>query len=384
MTEDERPEGNFEPEWFDADHLEIRLRLHWTAGPLKGERTLCGVTYEALADGPHLSEIKDPKAVFNEHRKMFTDAIDRKIKANDFEPDGSVLVRSRDVSGGGGGFSDAFSNDFEKGKPDTTKQTELQGEPFSDGTYFSDRTGFDEDGGDLGRAGALSDTIYDTEDKLQFSARAKTFAKLIADESLRLPLAIGLFGNWGSGKSFFMSLVKNTIDDITKTARMPDAEPSTYLPRIAQIEFNAWHYMDTNLWASMAARIYEGLMEELAGSKKSITADVRAFLRADIRSSKLQIKGAEADRKIAIEQQAEAMDALERLNLEKDDAENKLGKKLIEILKKDESRKAAIKKLEGIAKELGFSKTIQSAQDVENLITEFEHLAAIIHDGHRI
>jgi len=264
MTEDERPEGNFEPEWFDADHLEIRLRLHWTAGPLKGERTLCRVTYEALEDGPHLSEIKDPKAVFNEHRKMFTDAIDRKIKANDFESDGSVLVRSRDVSGGGGGFSDAFSNDFEKGKPDTTKQTELQGEPFSDGTYFSDRTGFDEDGGDLGRAGALSDTIYDTEDKLQFSARAKTFAKLIADESLRLPLAIGLFGNWGSGKSFFMNLVKSTIDDITKTTRMPDAEPSTYLPRIAQFEFNAWHYIDTNLWASMAARIYEGLMEELA------------------------------------------------------------------------------------------------------------------------
>jgi len=97
MAEDEKPEGNFEPEWFDSKHLEIRMRLHWTAVPLKGERTLCRVTYVALADGPRLKEIKDPKAVFNEHRQMFTDAIDRKIKASDLEPDGSVLVRSRDV-----------------------------------------------------------------------------------------------------------------------------------------------------------------------------------------------------------------------------------------------------------------------------------------------
>ena len=97
MADDEKPEGNFEPEWFDDSHLEIRMWLFWTAGPLKGERTLCRITYKALADGPRLHEIKDPKAVFNEHREMFTDAIDRKIKASDLEPDGSVLVRSRDV-----------------------------------------------------------------------------------------------------------------------------------------------------------------------------------------------------------------------------------------------------------------------------------------------
>jgi hypothetical protein len=229
---------------------------------------------------------------------------------------------------------------------------------------------------DFGRAGALSDTIYDSEDKLQFSARANTFAKLIADKSLRLPLAIGLFGNWGSGKSFFMNLVKNTVNDITKTARMPNAGPSTYQPRIAQIEFNAWHYMDTNLWASMAARIFEGLMEELAGPKTSIAADVRARLHTDIQSSKRQIEAAEAERKIAIEQQAEAQETLKRAILKKAETKNKLGKRLVEILTKDESRKVAIKKLEEIAGKLGFKKTIQSQQDVDDLITKFEGLAS--------
>ena len=60
----------------------------------------------------------------------------------------------------------------------------------------------------LGRAGTLSDTIHDTEDKLQFSARAEIFGKLIADKSLRLPLAIGRVGDWGTGKSFFMNFLK--------------------------------------------------------------------------------------------------------------------------------------------------------------------------------
>ena len=198
----------------------------------------------------------------------------------------------------------------------------------------------------------------------------------MADKSLQLPLAIGLFGDWGTGKSFFMNLVKKAISEITKTARMADDTSSTYLPRIAQIEFNAWHYTDTNLWASMAARIYEGLMEELAGPRKSVNADARARLRTDIRSSKIQIEAAETERKNAIEQQAKALETLDRVTLEKAEAKNKLGKKLIEIFKNDERRRVMIKKLEDIAEKLGFSKSIQSEQDVNDLIVEFEGLAS--------
>lgn len=228
---------------------------------------------------------------------------------------------------------------------------------------------------DLGRAGALSDTIYDSEDKLQFSARANTFAKLIADESLRLPLAIGLFGNWGSGKSFFMNLVKDAIDGITEKSRAPGVEPSTYLPRIAQIEFNAWHYMDTNLWASMAARIFEGLMEELAGPKNNMAADVRARLRTDIQSSKRQIEAVVAEREIAKEQQTKALKKLARMKLEKTKAEEKLGGALLKKLKSETGRSAAIKELEDIARKLGFSGTIQSVRDINTLVTEFENLS---------
>jgi Glycosyl hydrolase family 66/KAP family P-loop domain len=48
------------------------------------------------------------------------------------------------------------------------------------------------------------------DDYLQVQAYACRLADLIALEETRLPLAIGLFGNWGSGKSHFMSLMDHT------------------------------------------------------------------------------------------------------------------------------------------------------------------------------
>jgi hypothetical protein len=34
---------------------------------------------------------------------------------------------------------------------------------------------------------------------------------------------------------------------------------TVFCSRVAQITFNAWHYVDANLWASIACRIFEGL-----------------------------------------------------------------------------------------------------------------------------
>ena len=86
-------------------------------------------------------------------------------------------------------------------------------------------------------------------------------AYLIAARSLKPPLAIGLFGDWGSGKSFFMEALRKRIHKITEDATkcgMPQKEISVF-KSIVQIEFNAWHYVDTNLWASLAIRIFDGL-----------------------------------------------------------------------------------------------------------------------------
>jgi hypothetical protein len=95
-------------------------------------------------------------------------------------------------------------------------------------------------------------------DLLDVRKPALRFAKLLAAVDVHPPIALGLFGNWGSGKTFFMGLMRDRIADLSK-----NGGPS-YVPRVVQIEFNAWHYHDTNLWATLAMRIFEGLAKELS------------------------------------------------------------------------------------------------------------------------
>ena len=46
---------------------------------------------------------------------------------------------------------------------------------------------------------------------------ALRFAKLLAAKDVNPPIALGLFGNWGSGKTFFMGLMRHRIADLVKT-----------------------------------------------------------------------------------------------------------------------------------------------------------------------
>ena len=78
-----------------------------------------------------------------------------------------------------------------------------------------------------------------------------------------MPLAVGLFGNWGAGKSTFMSMIEAAIDRTTQDIApdlSDDAEP-VFVENVVHIWFNAWHYADGNLWASIGTHIFE----ELAG-----------------------------------------------------------------------------------------------------------------------
>lgn len=94
-------------------------------------------------------------------------------------------------------------------------------------------------------------------DRLGTAADVEMLASVILARNTSLPLAIGLFGDWGSGKSFFMAQLEERLAELAELAR-PDEE-SPFLSELRQIRFNAWHYVDGDLWSSIASTIFDGL-----------------------------------------------------------------------------------------------------------------------------
>jgi hypothetical protein len=111
------------------------------------------------------------------------------------------------------------------------------------------------------------------KDQLGFEADYEALAGLIAYEKVDPPLAIGLFGNWGSGKSFFMQKLEDSIRVLSK-------KPS-FCKEVVHIRFNSWHYSDTNLWASLITRIFDGLNEH-----KKKEPDQLALLYSNLNATK--------------------------------------------------------------------------------------------------
>jgi hypothetical protein len=74
---------------------------------------------------------------------------------------------------------------------------------------------------------------------------------LIAYKKTKLPLSIGIFGHWGSGKTFFLNTVKRSLGDL---------KGDDYYQNVVPIDFNAWHYMETNIWASLVSVIFKELL----------------------------------------------------------------------------------------------------------------------------
>jgi hypothetical protein len=98
-------------------------------------------------------------------------------------------------------------------------------------------------------------------DFLDIEQDVLALATLVAARDTDPPLSIGLFGDWGSGKTFFMGKLRHAVAQLSKEAResgkMQREQP--FYKRIIQIEFNAWHYVEGNLWASMVDHILDNL-----------------------------------------------------------------------------------------------------------------------------
>ena len=112
-------------------------------------------------------------------------------------------------------------------------------------------------------------------DYLDIVDDVNSFARIIALKKFRPPLAIALCGQWGSGKSFFMNKMADGIDRLVS-----ENKNGLFCSGVVHIRFNAWSYMDSNLWASMVGKIFSGLNSYI--SKDAAVPKVKQELRKEI------------------------------------------------------------------------------------------------------
>jgi formylglycine-generating enzyme required for sulfatase activity len=93
----------------------------------------------------------------------------------------------------------------------------------------------------------LSDQPAD-EDQLGFAPYAKTLADILADPGTRTPLTIGVFGDWGKGKTSLMRMVQRRLEE----------EGDRAFP-VRTVWFNAWLYSrEQALWRALISRVLDG------------------------------------------------------------------------------------------------------------------------------
>ncbi len=218
------------------------------------------------------------------------------------------------------------------------------------------------------------DPSIQRRDLLDVKDEARAFARIAASGKTRLPLSIGVFGEWGSGKTFFMELMSEHVKRLSSRAK--DGKKSLFLPDIVQIRFNAWHYIESNLWASLVEYIFSELDRSLQGNQKPREQVERMFEQLST-SRLLKLEAIEN----LIVKRHERKAAEERLDGARRDYEGALLRQSAatstdfwqavlrtfkEKLKKDGPR------VEKLARELGLKDLSKSASSLNEVLKEAE------------
>lgn len=150
-------------------------------------------------------------------------------------------------------------------------------------------------------------------DHLTVDRDVEALARLLCARSVEPPLSVGLFADWGTGKSTFMQRLKWNIGELSRRAESAERRgvATAFRSGVVPIWFNAWHYMDANLWASLVTRIFDQLARHLSGDPhKAALEEARKRLYARLAASQGLLAEAERRKSLAV---AEAATAQERV-----------------------------------------------------------------------
>lgn len=119
-----------------------------------------------------------------------------------------------------------------------------------------------------------------TQDLLGYQVHADLLKKIILNDAM-LPISIGVFGNWGSGKSSLMLLLQQSLQEWEESQQDKHKESQQnehHNPIILQVYFNSWQfesYDSTKL--TMIESILDALDKDI-NERKDVFERVDDFL----------------------------------------------------------------------------------------------------------
>lgn len=154
-------------------------------------------------------------------------------------------------------------------------------------------------------------------DYLNIMPDVNAFSLVLAAKTFHPPLAVALLGKWGSGKSFFMKKLRKEIENLSAS------RTGYFCEGIVHVHFNAWSYMDANLWASITTNIFEELNYYISNDSraKKNKRKIEQKLTKDLSATKGEVAG--------LKNQKQEIDSqLQKLNDKKSKSKNELDNKI--------------------------------------------------------
>jgi hypothetical protein len=217
--------------------------------------------------------------------------------------------------------------------------------------------------------------IHPENDRLGIRAEVDQFARLLIASDVKPPLSIGLFGDWGSGKTFFMRLLQARIRELsTQQSSKKAASRTPYHANVAQIEFNAWHYADASLWASLAVRIFDGLAHALKGEQEGDVERIRRELRGRLSSNEQARQHILELQKEAQQRRTLAQGELAALQSMRTQSRQELLETVFQALRKNDSLEKPLRELSTAASGFGLPSLIGSVVELKRLAEELRTL----------
>ncbi len=255
--------------------FENAVMPEWIRGSPFGIREACAVAVDPLSDGVFaVGTRRGSIAIVNSGNAPFQDVHSGPINALVYAPvatmlascgdDGTIVLSwsgtldpIRTLTGHLGAVRDAsFSSDGERlvsvGDDGRILEWDVQTGLVLRGTGLSDQS--------MPQVPGLRNDSPSAVDLLERTDDVRTLATLIAAAGTRPPLAIALLGEWGSGKSSVLLQVHDMVAGLARYSRVLPGG-SLFAANVRQVQFNAWHYSDDQVWTGLVDHLFRALAD---------------------------------------------------------------------------------------------------------------------------